>query len=194
MSIPRPTCVRCNLLIPHGGERFFQTSAIPYCLVCYRKVKDMMKDQPKCDRCGVEVDPGTVKTDPLSGTLCVECFERGPAPGKTYDPEESPVVVLKGTDHNGEHVEETIVVPTDGTEVTSETAFQSIGDPVEHPPHYTMGPVEVIDALESFFPGVDFHKANAIKYLARAGHKGDELEDLKKARWYVDRAIKKLEG
>ncbi len=67
-------------------------------------------------------------------------------------------------------------------------------DPVDHPAHYTQGPIEVIDALESFFPGVDFHKASAMKYIARAGHKGDEVEDLRKAAWFLARAISRLEG
>lgn len=40
----------------------------------------------------------------------------------------------------------------------------------------------------------DFLTGNAIKYLWRAGHKGDKLEDLKKARWYIDRAIQKEEA
>lgn len=64
-------------------------------------------------------------------------------------------------------------------------------DMVNHPPHYTMGAIEVIDALEAWKVG--FHEANVIKYVARARHKGKELEDLKKARWYLDRKIAQLE-
>lgn len=62
---------------------------------------------------------------------------------------------------------------------------------VNHPPHYTEHPsgVECIDIVEH----MPFNVGNAVKYLWRAGHKGDRVEDLKKARWYVDREIKRLE-
>lgn len=58
---------------------------------------------------------------------------------------------------------------------------------VDHPPHYTRGGIETIDAIEAW--GLGFHLGNAVKYISRAGHKGDALEDLKKARWYLDREI-----
>jgi hypothetical protein len=67
-------------------------------------------------------------------------------------------------------------------------------DPVNHPAHYTRGGIEVIDAIEAW--KLDFHRGNAVKYIARAGAKDPrkELEDLQKARWYLDRAIKRLGG
>ena len=60
-----------------------------------------------------------------------------------------------------------------------------------NPGHYRRFPVEVIEITEQ----LDFNRGNAVKYLARAGHKdgADELTDLRKARWYVERAILKLE-
>lgn len=64
-------------------------------------------------------------------------------------------------------------------------------DPVNHPSHYTMGPVEVIDAIESWQLG--FHLGNAVKYIARAGRKGSRIEDLKKARWYIERELARSE-
>lgn len=64
-------------------------------------------------------------------------------------------------------------------------------DMVNHPSHYTFGAVEVIDAIEAWQLG--FHLGNVVKYVARSGHKNDELEDLKKARWYLDRRIQKLQ-
>lgn len=63
---------------------------------------------------------------------------------------------------------------------------------VDHPAHYNTGEIEVIDAIEDWSLG--FHEGNVVKYVARARHKGRELEDLKKARWYLDRAIANLEG
>ena len=62
---------------------------------------------------------------------------------------------------------------------------------VDHPNHYNIGGIEVIDFIESWNLG--FSLGNAIKYIARAPYKNDELEDLKKARWYIDREIQRLE-
>lgn len=63
---------------------------------------------------------------------------------------------------------------------------------VDHPPHYTFGRFEVIEVIEDWKLG--FHLGNAVKYIARAGKKGDLLEDLKKARWYLDRYIAQQES
>lgn len=65
-------------------------------------------------------------------------------------------------------------------------------DMVDHPPHYTQGAIEVIEAIEDWALG--FHEGNVVKYVARAQHKGKELEDLKKAAWYLQRRIEQLEG
>ena len=64
-------------------------------------------------------------------------------------------------------------------------------DAVNHPAHYNTGQYEVIDVIEDWRLG--FHLGNAVKYIARAGHKGDALTDLKKARFYIDREIERLE-
>jgi hypothetical protein len=66
-----------------------------------------------------------------------------------------------------------------------------MADPVDHPKHYNTGKIEVIDAIEDWKLG--FHEGNVIKYVACARHKGNELEDLRKAAWYLNRAIEKLE-
>ena len=60
---------------------------------------------------------------------------------------------------------------------------------VNHPAHYNAHPsgVECIDVVEH----MPFNIGNAVKYLWRAGLKGEALEDLKKAAWYVDREIQK---
>lgn len=64
-------------------------------------------------------------------------------------------------------------------------------DPVNHPSHYTSHPsgVECITVAEHF----NFNVGNAIKYLWRAGLKTALVEDLKKARWYIDREIARVE-
>ena len=66
-----------------------------------------------------------------------------------------------------------------------------IFDPVKRPKHYNSHPsgVECIVVTEH----MNFCRGNAMKYLWRAGEKGDELEDLRKARWYIDREIARLE-
>lgn len=65
-------------------------------------------------------------------------------------------------------------------------------DAVNSPKHYNSHPsgVECITVTEHF----NFNVGNAIKYLWRAGLKGGLVEDLKKARWYVDREISRLEA
>ena len=60
---------------------------------------------------------------------------------------------------------------------------------VNHPSHYNTGNIETIDYLreqltEEEFKG--FCKGNALKYISRAGKKGDESEDIKKAMWYME--------
>lgn len=64
-------------------------------------------------------------------------------------------------------------------------------DPVNHPSHYTQHPsgIECIQVAEHF----NFNRGNTIKYIWRAGEKNDELEDLKKAAWYLQREIEKVE-
>lgn len=79
----------------------------------------------------------------------------------------------------------------------AQTSYTSIADAqpdmVNHPPHYKDGGIEVIDFIEAKRLG--YHLGNVIKYICRAGKKGTNmgLQDLQKARWYLDRAIAKNE-
>ena len=70
---------------------------------------------------------------------------------------------------------------------------QVINDVVNHPSHYTSGKIEVMDFIED--KQLNFARGNVIKYVARAGKKdpNKELEDLKKAMWYLNREIERLE-
>jgi hypothetical protein len=61
------------------------------------------------------------------------------------------------------------------------------GDLVNHPPHYKVGGIETIDFIEA--KQLDYHLGNVVKYISRADHKGSKLENLKKAQWYLNRAI-----
>lgn len=63
-------------------------------------------------------------------------------------------------------------------------------DMVNHPSHYQHG-IEPIEFIESH--NLNFCLGSAVKYIARAPYKGTELEDLKKAKWFLEREIKKHE-
>ena len=67
-----------------------------------------------------------------------------------------------------------------------------MSEAVNHPAHYggEDNPYEAIKVIEAWDLG--FHLGNTIKYIARAGHKGSELEDLRKAEWYLRRRIGQL--
>lgn len=63
----------------------------------------------------------------------------------------------------------------------------SSNDNVHHPSHYqTENGLEAIEVIEAFFEN-NYHLGNAFKYMARAGKKNDELEDIEKAIWYLER-------
>lgn len=70
-----------------------------------------------------------------------------------------------------------------------------MADIINHPTHYTLGKIEVIDFIED--KELNFNLGNVVKYVARAGHKKSSgksldakaLEDLKKAQWYLNREI-----
>lgn len=68
-----------------------------------------------------------------------------------------------------------------------------MSDSVNHPAHYggAENPYEAIKVIEAW--GLGFCLGNCIKYIARAGKKGDVLEDLKKAAWYLQREVENLE-
>lgn len=67
---------------------------------------------------------------------------------------------------------------------------------VNNPAHYggADNPYEVIKVIEAWGLDNNFNLGNTVKYVARAEHKNNNVEDLKKARWYLDREIAKLEG
>jgi hypothetical protein len=64
-------------------------------------------------------------------------------------------------------------------------------DMINHPPHYKAGGMETIDFIEA--KDLGYHLGNVIKYITRADHKGNKLEDLKKAQWYLNRAIEQTQ-
>ncbi len=64
------------------------------------------------------------------------------------------------------------------------------GEKINHPEHYKGNKYEAIDIIDDYQLG--FNLGNAVKYILRAGKKGDTLEDLKKAKWYIEHEICKL--
>jgi hypothetical protein len=69
------------------------------------------------------------------------------------------------------------------------------GDQVNHPSHYTQGPVECIDAIASALGRdafIEFLRGQVIKYMWRLGHKGDALKDAEKGKWYASRLVEEL--
>lgn len=64
-------------------------------------------------------------------------------------------------------------------------------DSVNKPKHYNFSGLEVITVIEAW--EMNYHLGNVLKYIARAGKKNDLLEDLKKAQWYLNREIERVE-
>ena len=77
-------------------------------------------------------------------------------------------------------------------EIHSDGIEKRENDVVNHPSHYTDGKIEVIDFIEDKKLG--YHLGNAIKYISRAGKKDDYVQDLKKAKWYLEREIQRVEN
>ena len=72
-----------------------------------------------------------------------------------------------------------------------------MSDQVNSPSHYTKGRVEAIEIIEDVVAGAPdpvagYLVGQALKYLLRAWHKEDAVQDLQKAAWYLSRAISKL--
>ncbi len=63
---------------------------------------------------------------------------------------------------------------------------------IEWPPHYNKGTIQMTDYVID--QNLDWCSGNVVKYVVRAPHKGKELEDLKKAKWYLERRIREVES
>lgn len=75
---------------------------------------------------------------------------------------------------------------------TGDDLWEMANDMVNHPKHYTSGKIEVADFIAD--QKLNFDRGNAVKYIVRAGKKDEhkEIEDLEKAKWYIDHEIKML--
>ena len=75
--------------------------------------------------------------------------------------------------------------------IANYTSDKPFKDLVNQPEHYKVGGIETIDFIEA--KQLSYHLGNVVKYITRADHKGNHLEDLKKAQWYLNRAVSNLE-
>ena len=86
-------------------------------------------------------------------------------------------------------------IKIEGETMPSEIKLEDVVDTkVDHPTHYTQNSMETIDVIENSMPRVHFCgylRGNILKYMLRYEYKGG-TEDLKKARWYLNRLIQTL--
>ena len=158
-------CRRC-------GDTFLVRTHEDYCPECEKVMTppgEGISKEITCEGCGTTFVHKKEKAQGRWPKYCPTCL-----------PKFSKVPKQKEED-----VEQTIVEEV--TQIITETKKEDV---INHPSHYTRGKIEVIDFIED--QQLPYHLGNVIKYIARAGYKGDKLEDLKKARWYLDRYIERL--
>ena len=71
-----------------------------------------------------------------------------------------------------------------------------VEDKVNSPAHYLKGKKQTIDVIKDCMTDDEYHgylKGNVLKYVSRYKFKGEPLEDLKKAQWYLNRLVKEVE-
>lgn len=158
-------CRRC-------GDTFTVRTHEDYCPECEKVMTPPgagVSKELTCEGCGVTFVHKKEKAQGRWPKYCPECL-----------PKYSKVPKKKGVT-----VEQTIEEPE-----VKVVELPMKEDVINPPSHYTRGRIEVIDFIED--QQLPYHLGNVIKYIARAGHKGDKLEDLKKARWYLDRYINEV--
>lgn len=159
-------CRRC-------GDKFTVNTHEDYCPECEKVMTPPgagVSKELTCEGCGTTFVHKKEKAQGRWPKYCPECL-----PKYSKVPKKKEVAV--------EPVAQTIEEPE-----VKVVEVPKNEDVINHPSHYTRGKIEVIDFIED--QQLPYHLGNVIKYIARAGYKGDKLEDLKKARWYLDRYIK----
>ena len=81
------------------------------------------------------------------------------------------------------------ITMTDNENVVGKITFSH--DPVEFPAHYLKGGIDTFDFIKA--KGLTYEEGNIVKYVVRSRHKGNRLEDLKKASWYLRKLIEEAE-
>ncbi|MDU2301036.1 DUF3310 domain-containing protein [Veillonella sp.] len=167
-------CRRC-------GDTFTVKTHEDYCPECEKVMTSPgagVSKELTCEGCGVTFVHKKEKAQGRWPKYCPECL-----PKYSKVPKKKEVAVELVAQNIDEEAVQTIA-----EKITQTFAEPKKVDVINHPPHYTRGKIEVIDFIED--QQLPYHLGNVIKYIARAGYKGDKLEDLKKARWYLDRYIK----
>jgi hypothetical protein len=88
-----------------------------------------------------------------------------------------------------------VITGASGKQYEAMTFDPPIPEPVDiinQPPHYKTGGIETIDFIEA--KELNYHLGNVVKYISRAKHKNNTLEDLEKAQWYLNRELEKWKG
>lgn len=173
-------CRRC-------GDIFTVRTHEDYCQECEKEMTPPGEGVSKkitCESCGQTFTHTKEKLVGRWPKYCPTCAEQLSKPFKKDSTK------AEESQHEDINAEETIQVPT--AEHMDAMYGNVEHDAVNHPSHYTRGKIEVIDFIED--QQLPYHLGNVIKYVARAGYKGDKLEDLKKARWYLDRYINEVMG
>lgn len=174
-------CRRC-------GDKFTVRTHEDYCPECEKVMTppgEGVSRELTCEACGATFVHKKEKAQGRWPKYCPECL-----PKYSKVPKKKEVdVTLENMAAKRKEVDVTLANMIAKTLEAPEVKVVE-EDVINHPSHYTRGKIEVIDFIED--QQLPYHLGNVIKYIARAGHKGDKLEDLKKARWYLDRYINEV--
>jgi len=108
-----------------------------------------------------------------------------PVPIQISDEQEKAYIDWHGSEERRQMLEAAISSLTEGIDPPPYNIYEGPQDLVNHPKHYQGKSLESINVIEDFDLG--FHLGNAIKYILRAEKKGNKIQDLKKAIWYLER-------
>lgn len=162
------------------GTKFTVKTSEDYCPECM----EVMTSPPagtklevrECEGCGEPFEYFR-KPQGRPRKYCPDCAIKFCHKSKKEVEEEANRTTVDSNKTEDRQKEETVQVPTAGH---MDKMYGNIKhDAVNHPSHYTRGKIEVIDFIED--QQLPYHLGNVIKYIARAGYKGDKLEDLKKS-------------
>lgn len=190
-------CSRC-------GEKYTLVKDEKYCPDCMKiMTPPVLKETPgikitKCEGCGIEfsVPKGRPGRPPKYCPECVTRYSKKPKVETlkkvSHDLQKEEVAKQEIIATITKHMEAKPATRLTVTKVVEpDNVSTKKHDAVNHPSHYTRGNIEVIDFIED--QQLPYHLGNVVKYIARAGFKGDKIEDLKKAQWYLNRYIRTLE-
>ena len=193
-------CSRC-------GEKYTLVKDEKYCPDCMKvmtpptlKVKQTLKTI-KCEDCGIEFSVPASRPGRPS-RYCPECAAKHAKKSKveklkkvSHELQKEEVakqeIIATITKHMEAKPAARLPIVKEEKTVAPVKVSTKEHDAVNHPSHYTRGDIEVIDFIED--QQLPYHLGNVVKYVARAGYKGDKVEDLKKAQWYLNRYIRTLE-